>query len=528
MRSAIQQLPDDPALLKRLLDQQTSHTEQRNQEAVHLRTWVEKLKMQIARLRRMQFGQSSERLAAQIGQLELLLEDLQVDQSASATKPNTGWAPRKLRVRKPLPDHLPRETIEHHPDEQCSCCGHGMQRIGEDVAEMLEFVPEHFKVIRHIRPKFACKRCQKVVQLPAASRPINRGIAGPGLLAHVLVSKYLDHLPLYRQSAIYARQGVELDRALLADWVGQSHRLLRPLTEALDQYVLNAPVKLHTDDTPVPVLAPGRGKTREARLWVYVRDDGGFGSTDPPAVQFRYSPNRRGEHPQTYLANFEAKALQADAFAGYKRLYRADRLALEGKRPLLEVACWMHARRYFFDLFDRTGSPVAEHVLNQIQQLYEVEASIRGQAVLIRTEARQTQAVPILERLHQYLNRALSQTSAKSPLADAIRYSLTLWTELTRYAQDGRLEIDNGAAERALRGVALGRRNYLFMGSDAGGERAAAIYGLIGTAKLNGLDPEAYLRHVLTHIADHPVNQIDQLLPWNVDISDQQQWKQAA
>jgi hypothetical protein len=326
----------------------------------------------------------------------------------------------------------------------------------------------------------------------------------------VLVSKYCDHLPLYRQAQMYAREGVELSRSTLADWVGESSALLRPLVDALADYVLDAE-KLHADDTPVPVLSPGRGTTKQGRLWVYVRDGRPAADETPAAVWFAYSPDRKGRHPQTHLKDFRG-ILQADGYAGFERLFSPA----DPGHPVKEAACWAHVRRKFYDLHVATQSPLAEEALNRIGELYEIEAEIRGQPPEVRREIRQARAGPKLEALRSWMLAALAQVSKKSALAGAIGYALSRWQALVRYRDDGRVEIDNNAAKRALRAVALGRKNYLFAGSDAGGERAAAIYSLIGTARLNGLDPEAYLRYVIGQIAEHPVNRIAELLPWNV------------
>ncbi|HWI13906.1 MAG TPA: IS66 family transposase, partial [Burkholderiales bacterium] len=333
--------------------------------------------------------------------------------------------------------------------------------------------------------------------------------AAPGLLAHVMVAKYCDHLPLYRQSGIYAREGVEIDRSTMAGWIEQCEQLLDPLLAALGRYVMAAQ-KVHADDTPVKVLQPGAGKTKQGRLWVYVRDDRPAGNFAPAAAWFRYSPNRKGEHAAAHLKGFRG-TLQADAYGGWNRIYASG--------AVVEAACWAHARRPWWDLYCETGrseDSIAAQALGRIRQLYAIEQEIRGQPPAYRREQRQARAGPLLREMHEWLTAMLGRVSAKSELAQAIGYSLTRWKALTRYVDDGRIEIDNNVAERALRGVALGRGNYLFMGSDAGGERAAALYSLMETAKLNGLDPEAYLRDVLTRIADHPINRVDELLPWNI------------
>ena len=473
---------------------------------------IERLQLLIAKLRRMQFGRRSEKLERQIEQLELQLDELETAQAeTTVASPTPGAAAQPADigkpVRRPLPAHLPRQVRKILPKEAaCPDCGGELKALGEDVSEMLEYVPAHFQVIRQVRPKLACSRCDKIVQAEAPSRPIARGLAGPGLLAHVLVSKYCDHLPLYRQEEIYAREGVELERATLADWVGGASQLRAPLVEALRRHVMRA-AKLHADDTPVPVLAPRLGRTKTGRRWTDVRDDRPAGDTTPPGVWFAYSPDRKGEHPQGHLRHFSG-TLQADGYAGFDNVYASGRIR--------EAACWAHVRREFYDLQVAHKSPLAQEALERIAALYAMESEIRGRPPNERCAIRQTRAPPLRASLREGLENCLTKLSQKSDTTAAVKYALGRWEALTRYAEDGGLEIDNNAAERALRAVALGRKNYLFAGSDAGGERAATLYSLIGTAKLNGLDPESYLREVLSCIADHPINRIEELLPWNV------------
>ncbi|MFV1981728.1 MAG: IS66 family transposase, partial [Rhodothermia bacterium] len=368
-------LPDDIDHLKRLLSESRAALAAATL-ALHSRDLeIEALKLQLSKLKRMQFGRRSEQLDAEIAQLQLTLELLESDEpndvpGVPQVAVSSSPPPRRKPVRKPLPDHLPRDQRRHEPDPGCPECGGTLKTLGEDFSEVLEYVPGRFKVIRDIRPKLSCGDCQHIVQCPAPSRPIERGLAGPDLLAHVLVSKYADHLPLYRQSEIYAREGVDLDRSTLAGWVAGSSALLAPLVAAIERHVTEGD-KLHADDTPIPVLDPGRGKTKTGRLWTYVRDDRPAGSEDPPAVWFRYSPDRKGEHPRQHLARFSG-TLQADAYAGFNRLYDRE------KNPLVEAACWAHARRKFYDIYVAQASPLAKQALEKIGALYAIEAEIRG------------------------------------------------------------------------------------------------------------------------------------------------------
>lgn len=502
-------LPDldqlDIEALKALVVAQRESLDSHTQQVEHLQLVIEKL-------RRMIFGTKSEKVIVQVEQFELQLEDAETEQAAAEEKfeapvAEAGSQSPSRPVRKPLPAHLPREVVTHLPGHDCCPdCGGQLRNFGEDIAEILEYIPANFKVIRHVRPKLACKQCERMVEAPAPSRTIARGLAGPGLLAHVLVAKYADHQPLYRQAEIYAREGVDLDRSTLAGWVGAASELLTPLVEALRKHVLSA-TKIHADDTPVPVLAPGNGKTRTGRLWTYVRDERAAGESTAPAVWFAYSPDRKGEHPRQHLKNFKG-ALQADAYSGFHHLYEGG--------TIYEVACWAHARRKFHDIHAVHASPITTEAIARIGALYGIEEEVRGKPAELRREIRQARAKPLLDDLRSWMERSLRSLSTKSETAGAIRYALAHWRALTRYVDDGLLEIDNSAAERALRAVALGRKNYLFCGSNSGGERAAAIYSLVGTAKLNGLDPEAYLRQVLIRIAEHPINRIEELLPWNL------------
>jgi transposase len=499
------QLPDNAEALKRIIAALL-------QDAVAAQAEIAKLRFQLARYRRAEFGRSSEKLAHEIEQLELAIEMLETDQAErlAAASPVVAAAietatEAQKPARRPLPDYLPREEVAHPAPCTCPSCGGALRRIGEDVTETLDYVPGRFKVIRHLREKLSCRACDTIVAAPAPEHAIARGRAGAGLLAHIVVSKYDDHLPLYRQAEIFAREGVALETSTLSGWVGATAAAMAPLIDALAAEVMNSDT-LHVDDTPVPVLAPGTGKTKTGRLWTYVRDERPFGGDRPPAALFFYSPDRKGEHPRQHLEKFTG-VIHADGYAGFNELFAGNRIA--------EAGCWAHVRRKFFDVHAAIGSPIAKEVLDRIGQLYGVEETINGLPPDHRRRERRQRSKPIAEALLSWSDKTVRKLSRKSELAAAFRYMRGHWTALIRYFDDGRLALDNNPAERALRGVAIGRKNYLFAGSDAGGRRAAAMYSLIETAKLNGINPQHYLADVLARIADHPARRIVELLPWN-------------
>jgi transposase len=487
---------------------------------------IEMLKLQIARFKRIQFGATSEKAARELGQLELKLEELETAQAHSEA-PTVPVAPvdgplpepKGKPARRPLPEHLPRESVEHAPTMAhtdagtCGCpsCGNQMRQMGEDVTEVLEYVPESWKVIRHVRPKFSCRVCDMIVQAPATGLLARRLRHGPSLLAHVVVAKYANHLPLYRQSEIYARSGIDIERSSLTDDVGHVAKILSPLIDLLAKDVMASPT-LHGDDTPVKVLAPGAGKTKTGRLWTYVRDERGHGGARPPAAVYYYSPDRKGEHPVAHLDRFSGH-LHADGYAGFNALYAATSVGEPAK--VAEVACMAHVRRKFFDIHAATASSIAGEAIKQIAALYGVETEARGLPPDQRKDIRHAKSKPLMTAFHAWLEQQLARIPKGGDLAVAIRYALTRFSALSRYLDDGTLEIDNNIAERAIRGLAVGRKNWLFAGSDTGGQRAAAIYSLIETAKLNAINPEAWLADILPRIDDHPNKRLAELLPWN-------------
>lgn len=487
-------LPDDPRDLKALVARLA-------EELKHRDLRIAKLEHELAGHRRHRFGSSSESL----DQLQLSLEDEEIA-AAKADKParTNEEEPKSKPKRKPLPPDLPRNETVLSPGEACGRCGGNLKLLGEDVTEELEYIPGHYIVNRIVRPRMACSCCEAICEAPLPSRPIERGRPGPGLLAHVLVSKYADHLPLYRQSKIFERNGIDLDRSTLADWVGKSAALLEPLADAIGRHVLKGQA-LFADDTPIKLQAPGNGKCKTARVWTYVRDERPWLGQSPPAAWYQFTVDRKGTHPAGHLADYKGW-MHADGYSGFNELYRSGGIS--------EVACLAHIRRKFVDVFQSEGSTIAEEAIRRIAGLYAVEKQARGQPAEERVRLRQARARPILDDLDAWLQAQLTKLSGKSELAKAIRYALTRMKKLRPYLDHGILEADNNCAERAMKPIAIGRKNFLFVGSEGGGKSAAIAYTLIETAKLNGVDPQAWLTDVLGRIAEHKITRLDELMPW--------------
>jgi transposase len=499
MQLDLNNLPTDTVLLQRLVRDIATAIEHKDGE-------IERLQSIIKQLQRMQFGRRSERIDPD--QLALGLEDIDSDigrirENRPTIVTDTPDAPSR---RKPLPAHLPREDVVLDVEDRvCACCGGILHAIGESVSEMLDWVPAQLRVVRIARPKYACRSCNKVVQAAAPERPIAGGLASPALLAQVLVSKYCDHTPLYRQSQIFARHGVDLSRSTLAGWVGGACWWLEALHERLCKNVF-ASDHLFADDTPVPVLDPGRGRTKTGRLWVYAREQRPWCGPEPPAAVYLFAPDRKAERPAAHLADFKG-ILHVDGYAGFEQLAANEGVVL--------AACWSHTRRKFYEVAEATGSPVATEALRRIGELYAIESRVRGQSSAHRLAERRSFSRPIVQALHSWLEAQLPLVSGRSTLAEAIRYALSRWEGLTRFLHDGRIELDTNPVERAIRPVALGRKNHLFAGSDGGGHRWAVACSLIATCKLNDVEPYVYLRDVLQRMVDgHPVNRLDELLPW--------------
>src|SRR5277367_36056 len=494
-------------------------------------------KLQIAKLQRQIYGQRSERSSRLIDQLALTFEELEADatedelaaeRAVARTTIVRGFT-RTRPERNTFPDHLPRERVVIDPPTACECCGgNRLRKLGEDMTRTLESVPRQWKVVETVREKFTCRDCEKISQAPAPFHAVARGWAGPSLLAMIMFEKFGQHQPLNRQAERYALEGVPIALSTMADAVGAVCASLDPLLRLVESHVMAAE-RLHGDDTTVPVLA--LGKCDVARCWIYVRDDKPFGGTDPPAAMFYYSRDRRGEHPQAHLANYSG-ILQADAFGGYTKLYLADRKP----GPIREAACWVHARRPFFAMADieenarrkAAGkkeialSPIAIEIVRRIDALFEIERSINGQSADQRKAVRQAQSAPLVADLEAYMREQRAKLSRGHDLAKAMNYMFKRWDSFTRFLEDGRVCLSNNAAERALRGIALGRKSWLFCGSDRGGRRAAAMYSLIVSAKMNEVDPQAWLADVLDRIAAHPTHRLDELLPWNWKTAQQQ------
>lgn len=458
---------------------------------------IAKLEHQLAGHNRHRFGSRTESME----QLQLQLEEEETAVQFVPPEEGDTTEPKAKPKRKPLPPDLLRNDTVLSPGETCTCGGK-LRVLGEDVTEELEYIPGRFVVNRIVRPRMACSCCERIIQSPLPSRPIERGRPGPGLLAHVLVSKYADHLPLYRQSGIYEREGIDLDRSTLADWVGKSAALLEPLADAIGRHV-RAGQAIFADDTPLKLQA--KGKCATARIWTYVRDERPWSGGDPPAAWYRFSADRKGTHPADHLRQFQGW-MHADGYAGFNELYRTG--------AIQEVACMAHIRRKFVDVFQSQGLEIAEQAIRRIAELYVVEKEARGQPPQDRVRLRQERAKPIFDNLDSWLGGQLQKVPGKSELAKAIRYALTRMKKLRPYLDQGFLELDNNAAERAMKPVAIGRKNYLFVGSEGGGNAAAIAYTLIETAKLNGIDPQAWLTWVLTKIADHKITRLNELMSW--------------
>jgi len=530
--SADDSLPDDIETLKQLVRRRDAELSQARAEASSARAeassaeaLIAHLRLTIAKLKRDLFGPRNERKARLIDQMELELEELEAaatedevaaEKTAAATSQVRAFARRKP-ARAPFPAHLPRERIVVPGLTTCACCGSTrLAKLGEDVTETLEVVPRQWKVVQHVREKFTCRDCEKISQAPAPFHVLPRGFAGPSLLAMILFEKYGQHQPLNRQSERYAREGVDLSVSTLADQVGGCAALLRPLYELIRAHVF-AGNRVHGDETPVPVLA--KHQTRKGRVWTYVRDDKPFAGPAPPAAVFFYSRDRTAEHPERHLADY-AGILQADAYAGFNRLYAADRKG----GPITQASCWAHGRRKFFELADVTAkasgklaviAPLAFEAVKRIDAIFDIEREINRRSIDERLTVRRARVAPLVSDLETWMRNERAKLSRHSDVAKAMNYMLNRWDTFTRFLDDGRICLTNNAAERALRGIALGRKSWLFAGSDRGGERAAVMYTLIQTARLNGVDPQAWLADVLARISDHNIQRLDQLLPWN-------------
>ena len=521
MKLAPDQLPDDPILLKQMLAAMMEQATQKDTQITtlkaanhHKQVRIDHLELIVKMMQGRQFGRSSEE-SAQLNLLHEEAEVLEADlaQTQAILDKQNGQTPKSAkpnRTRKPFPAELER-LVQNDEPASCDCpaCGAAMTLVGEDVSEVLDVVPAKYRVIRMVRPKYGCKGCNQIAQSPAQERVIDRGTATANLIAQVIVDKYADHLPLYRQAERFERSGIDLDRSTQAGWVGRVSGTLYPLVNAIRDHV-KAGVKLHADETPAPTLSPGKGKTHTGYYWAYVRDDSPFKGDAAPAVWFQYSDSRKGIEPAKHLLGYSG-TIQADAYAGYNTLI---------SKGAERSGCWAHVRRKFVELVKLNPDSPASKVVVLINQLYEVERTIKGIPPEERMRRRRELADPILDNLKALLDEQIKNCLKKSPLANAIQYARKQWDELVRYVDDGHLEIDNNAAERAIRPLAVGRKNHLFAGSAAGGETGAIMYTLMGTAKLNGMDPLAYLTAVLKRINNTPITEVAALLPWTIDLNE--------
>lgn len=508
-------LPDDIDALKAALLAERTARREFEARASSAEAMVAHLKLLIAKLKRDRFGASAERGRKLLDQLEMQLEELETAaaedaEAAAKAKPNRTSVrsfTRAKPVRAPLPAHLPRERAVLPSPTSCPCCGGKLVKLGETITETLETIPRSHKVIQTVREKFSCRSCETITQPPAPFHPIARGRAGPELLATIMHGKFGEHQPLNRQSERFAHEGIDLSVSTLADWVGACTTALSPLVTLIHAHVL-AGERIHADDTTVPVLA--KTKTVTGRLWAYVRDDRPFGGPSQPAAIFFYSRDRSGEHPSRHLANYSG-ILQADAYSGFNDLYNPNRKP----GPIIEAACWAHGRRKLFVLADLAKSPLAIEAVRRIDAIFDIEREVNGLTAEQRRTVRQVRIAPLLTSLERWMRHERGKLSRHADVAKAMDYMLKRWNSFTRFLDDGRICLTNNAAERAVRGIALGRKAWLFAGSDRGGERAAAMYSLIVTARLNDLDPRAWLADVLARIGDHPASRLHELLPWH-------------
>jgi transposase len=519
MQIDIETLPTEVESLHRIITNLHERNNFLSTENGKLLDRINVLKEQLAVLRARKFGKSSERLDRQIDLVERALEEEEslLDFELTTNKAANGEDQEKGKARrKKLPEHLPREDVILEPELKCkSCGGEKFRKIGEDISEVLEHIPESFKVIRYVRPRCACTTCDNIVQAYAPSKVIDKGKPGPGLLAHIFNQKFCNHLPAYRQSQIYSREGIELSRSTISSWLGQGAKLLEPLAEKIKEYVCSS-MQIHGDDTPVKVLDPGSGKTKTGRIWVYVKDGRPINDLSPIAAFYIYSPDRKGARPEEHLKDFTG-TLHADAYSGYNKLYiTADN---PDAKIINEAGCWAHVRRKFYDItIANDKANIAFAVLEKIGEIYQVESEVRGLDPGKRLEVRQEKSVKLVNELFTGFRKAYSQLPKKSSTAQAIAYAINNEKALKRFLDNGNIEIDNNAAERALRSVAIGRKNWLFAGSDNGGKTAAIIYTLIETAKLNNINPVKYLHKVFDVVQDYKANHIADLLPWNIKL----------